>query len=83
MKIVIIGGTGLVGRAAARRLLDSGWRVDVIGRSASHIPPEIADARFIAADRNVRYEAVIGVIDLIKQVGIASFALNIERSDPR
>ena len=49
---LIIGGTGLVGRAAARRLLHAGWRVDVVGRSASHVPPEIADARFIAADRN-------------------------------
>jgi biopolymer transport protein ExbD len=37
----------------------------------------------IAADRNVRYEAVIQVIDLVKDVGISAFALNIERSEPR
>jgi nucleoside-diphosphate-sugar epimerase len=49
---LIIGGTGLVGRAAARRLLESGWRVDVTGRNPSHVPPGIADAGFIAADRD-------------------------------
>jgi biopolymer transport protein ExbD len=36
----------------------------------------------IAADKNVRYDAVIQAIDVVKQVGIASFALNIERSSP-
>jgi biopolymer transport protein ExbD len=34
----------------------------------------------IAADRAVRYEAVVGVIDLLKDVGISAFALNIERT---
>ena len=51
-RALIVGGTGLVGRAAARRLLDSGWTVDVAGRDAYHVPPAIADARFIAADRD-------------------------------
>jgi biopolymer transport protein ExbD len=37
----------------------------------------------IAGDRSVRYEAVIQVIDLVKDVGIGAFALNIERSEPR
>lgn len=37
----------------------------------------------IAADRNVRYEAVIQVIDVVKDAGISAFALNIERIEPR
>lgn len=37
----------------------------------------------IAGDRNVRYEAVVQVIDLVKQVGIGTFALNIEHIEPR
>lgn len=36
----------------------------------------------IAADRAVRYENVVGAIDLLKQIGIDSFALNIERTTP-
>jgi biopolymer transport protein TolR len=34
----------------------------------------------IAADRAVRYEYVVQVIDALKQIGLSSFALNIERS---
>ena len=37
----------------------------------------------IAGDRSVRYDAVIGVIDLVKQAGISTFALNVERVDAR
>jgi biopolymer transport protein ExbD len=36
----------------------------------------------IAADRAVRYESVVSTIDLLKQIGIDSFALNIERTTP-
>src|SRR5437588_10485376 len=50
-RALILGGTGLVGRAAARRLLASGWQVDVTGRDPAHMPAELAAARFIAADR--------------------------------
>jgi len=34
----------------------------------------------IAADKAVRYERVVDVIDLLKQVGVGAFALNIERT---
>ena len=50
----IIGGTGLVGRATARRLLASGWAVTVAGRDPAHLPPDIAAAGgvFVAVDRD-------------------------------
>jgi nucleoside-diphosphate-sugar epimerase len=50
-RALILGGTGCIGRAAARRLLAAGWQVDVTGRNPAHVPHEIAAARFIAADR--------------------------------
>jgi len=37
----------------------------------------------IAADKGVIYERVIGAIDLVKQNGVRSFALNIERAPSR
>jgi biopolymer transport protein ExbD len=48
---------------------------------AFHTDPKVRVV--IAADKNVRYDAVIQAIDLVKQVGISAFALNIERIDPR
>ena len=52
-RALILGGTGLIGRAAALRLLDAGWHVDVTGRDPARMPPEIAaaGARFVAAER--------------------------------
>ncbi|MFI1093343.1 NAD-dependent epimerase/dehydratase family protein [Streptomyces sp. NPDC020917] len=52
-RALILGGTGLIGRAAALRLLDAGWQVDVTGRDPARMPHEIAaaGARFVAADR--------------------------------
>lgn len=52
-RALIIGGTGLIGRATARRLLASGWHVDLTGRDPAHLPAEIAAAGgvFVAADR--------------------------------
>jgi nucleoside-diphosphate-sugar epimerase len=52
-RALIVGGTGLIGRAAARRLLASGWRVDVTGRDRSHLPEDLAasGARFFTVDR--------------------------------
>lgn len=52
-RAVVVGGTGLVGRAVARRLLRAGWRVDVTGRDRTHLPDDIAAAGggFAAADR--------------------------------
>jgi len=52
-KAVILGGTGVLGRAAARRLLDAGWTVDLAGRHSSRVPNDLTarGARFLAIDR--------------------------------
>ena len=51
---MIIGGTGAIGSAVARRLLAAGWEVDLIGRDPAHLPQELtgAGAGFAAVDRN-------------------------------
>ncbi len=51
---LILGGTGLVGRAVARRLLAAGWDVRLTGRNPANMPVDIAAAGglFIPADRN-------------------------------
>lgn len=53
-RALVLGGTGLVGRAVARRLLAAGWEVDLTGRNAANMPGDIAEAggRFLAADRH-------------------------------
>jgi nucleoside-diphosphate-sugar epimerase len=52
-RAVIVGGTGAIGRAAARRLLAAGWSVELTGRDPARMPPDIAAAggRFTAAGR--------------------------------
>ena len=59
-RALILGGTGLIGRACARRLLAAGWQVDLTGRDAGHLPPDIAadGGRFIAAERSETGELV-------------------------
>jgi nucleoside-diphosphate-sugar epimerase len=37
-RAVIIGGTGAIGRATARRLLAAGWAVDLTGRDPARMP---------------------------------------------
>jgi nucleoside-diphosphate-sugar epimerase len=44
MRAVVLGGTGLVGRAVALRLVREGWRVDVTGRDPANMPDELAAA---------------------------------------
>ncbi len=53
-RALILGGTGLIGRACARRLLAAGWQVDLTGRDPAHLPADVAAAggRFVAADRS-------------------------------
>jgi nucleoside-diphosphate-sugar epimerase len=53
-RALILGGTGPIGRAAARRLLPAGWQVDLAGRNPAHLPADIAAAggRFVAAERD-------------------------------
>src|SRR5580704_12912463 len=51
-RAVIVGGTGAIGRAAARRLLATGWSVELTGRDPARMPRDVAAAggRFVAAD---------------------------------
>jgi nucleoside-diphosphate-sugar epimerase len=51
---LIIGGTGLIGQAAARRLLASDWEVVVTGRTPEHAPADlVADGvTFRSVDRD-------------------------------
>ena len=53
-RALIIGGTGLIGRAVANRLLATGWQVELTGRDPAHMPASLAaaGATFIAADRS-------------------------------
>ncbi|HTJ69721.1 MAG TPA: NAD-dependent epimerase/dehydratase family protein [Actinospica sp.] len=53
LRALILGGTGMIGGATARRLAAAGWRVDVTGRDARRLAPDLAAAgvRFHAAER--------------------------------
>jgi nucleoside-diphosphate-sugar epimerase len=52
-RALILGGTGAIGRATARRLLAGGWEVELTGRDPRRMPPELAaaGARFTRLDR--------------------------------
>ena len=52
-RALVLGGTGQIGLATARRLLAAGWDVDVTGRDPARLPADLADAgvRFLASDR--------------------------------
>ncbi|HEX4247027.1 MAG TPA: NAD-dependent epimerase/dehydratase family protein [Pseudonocardia sp.] len=51
---LIIGGTGLVGRAVARHLLADGWTVRLTGRDPANLPADLAaaGAHFSPAERD-------------------------------
>ncbi|HET9173198.1 MAG TPA: NAD-dependent epimerase/dehydratase family protein [Actinospica sp.] len=53
LRALILGGTGMIGGATARRLAAAGWRVDVTGRDPGHLAPDLAESgvRFHAAER--------------------------------
>jgi len=53
-RALVIGGTGVIGRATALRLLEAGWEVDVTGRDRGHMPAAVAEAggRFVPAGRD-------------------------------
>jgi nucleoside-diphosphate-sugar epimerase len=53
-RALVLGGSGLIGRAIAQRMLAAGWQVDVTGRDAARMPAGLAaaGARFVAADRH-------------------------------
>ncbi|WP_027479037.1 NAD-dependent epimerase/dehydratase family protein [Gryllotalpicola ginsengisoli] len=53
-RALILGGTGVIGRAVAAHLLSRGWQVDVTGRDAAHVPADLAERAglsFLASDR--------------------------------
>lgn len=64
-RALVLGGTGLIGRATASRLLAAGWQVDLTGRNPDHLPAEIADAggRFVPAARNEPSELLAAMGD--------------------
>jgi nucleoside-diphosphate-sugar epimerase len=49
-RALVLGGTGQVGLATARRLLASGWDVDVTGRNPPRV--DFGAARFVRSDRS-------------------------------
>lgn len=53
-RAVILGGSGLIGRAVTRRLLNSGWVVDITGRNRANVPADLSrnGAVFHALDRD-------------------------------
>jgi nucleoside-diphosphate-sugar epimerase len=52
-RAVVLGGTGVLGRAVAWRLIKAGWAVDVTGRDQDKMPKDLAaaGARFISSER--------------------------------
>jgi nucleoside-diphosphate-sugar epimerase len=53
-RALILGGTGQVGVAVARRLLAAGWDVDLTGRNPPRL--EVEGARFIRSDRTSAHD---------------------------
>jgi nucleoside-diphosphate-sugar epimerase len=53
-RALILGGTGVVGRATAVRLLHAGWDVDVTGHSALKFSSDVIDrgGQYLLSDRN-------------------------------
>src|SRR5262245_27775486 len=49
-RALVLGGTGQVGRAIARRLLAAGWEVDLTGRDPAKMPADLT-AGFVQGDR--------------------------------
>jgi nucleoside-diphosphate-sugar epimerase len=52
-RALVLGGTGAIGRAVARRLLTAGWTVDLTGRDPGRMPADLtgAGARFLRWER--------------------------------
>ena len=67
-RALILGGTGSIGRATARRLLAAGWEVELTGRNPERMPAALAAAgvTFVAADRRDPAQlAAFGGADLL------------------
>lgn len=54
MRAILLGGTGAMGGAAALRLAEAGWQVDVTGRDPSGMPVRLSEAgvRFHQLERS-------------------------------
>lgn len=52
-RALVLGGTGAIGRAVARRLLTAGWTVDLTGRDPGRMPADLTGAggRFLQWER--------------------------------
>jgi nucleoside-diphosphate-sugar epimerase len=63
-RALILGGSGMIGRATARRLLGDGWEVDLVGRDPDRVPRDLLETggTFVAADRHqpAQLAAVLG-----------------------
>jgi nucleoside-diphosphate-sugar epimerase len=57
-RALILGGTGMIGRATALRLRAADWQVDVTGRDVAHVPEELLrrGVTFLRANRDVPSE---------------------------
>jgi nucleoside-diphosphate-sugar epimerase len=66
-RAVVLGGSGLIGRAVARRLLAAGWDATVVGRDRARLPEDVAAAggRFVAAHRSAPAVALGAGADLL------------------
>jgi nucleoside-diphosphate-sugar epimerase len=53
-RATIIGASGLIGRAVARRLLAAGYELHLAGRDRAHLPEDLASFRFSTLERNDR-----------------------------
>ena len=64
-RALIVGGTGPIGRATARRLLAAGGHVDLTGRDPARMPADIAAAggKFVAAARDQPAELLTALGD--------------------
>ena len=49
-RALIVGGTGMIGRATAGRLLAAGWQVDLTGRDRAHLPADVGSCYTNFAD---------------------------------
>lgn len=77
MRALVLGGTGMVGRYLLVRLLNRGWRVDVVGRSVNQfsglhpnlhlIPADLGDAGWID-----RAEIDVGAYDAFYHLAYAT-----------
>src|ERR671934_1971459 len=73
-KVLVLGGTGQIGRAAVPRLAHDGWDVTVAARKDP--PPEFADFRFVRVDRTApgELEAAADGVDVL--VDVVPFTLD-------